>query len=135
GLLTSHLTLLSIPPTSLPTLLSTALSSPLTPSARRSVEELLTLEDYTVFHARMVRRNVELDGEVMAAVMKDDAVKKNKIKEREVQRGGKGGGGGSEDADLRLALQLSLMVAESEAMEREREQAEIDYAIKLSLAL
>ena len=131
SLLASHLTTLSIPPSSLPSLLSTALASSLDPSARRTIESLLVLDDYLVFHALMVARNTELDGEVLDAVLREEAGRKNKTKERERQRGA----ADEEEEALRVAISLSLMEEEREKKEREREKAELDLAIALSLAL
>ena len=135
SLLTSHLTALSIPPSSLPSLLSSALSSPLSPTARRTVEALLVLEDYVVFHTRMVARNMELDREVLERVMLDEGKKKAKGKEKERQNGEVRRGGEDEDEAMRMAIALSLMEEEREKREREEEKAELDYAIALSLAL
>ena len=142
SLLTTHLPTLSIDPSSLPSLLSTALSppcpptQPLLPSTRRSLEHLLTLDDYLVFHTRMVQRNIDLDREVLEGAMREERGRKNKVKERERQ-GGRGGPreGEGEEEQLRLAMELSMMEEEGRKKEREKEEAELAYAIALSLAL
>ena len=138
SLLNQHLALLSIPSASLPGLLSSVLSPSAATSAsdRRLLEELLTLDDYIVFHARMVRRNVELDREVLEGVLKEEKekerVRRNKDKERERQRGAQAS---EDDEVMRVAIALSLMEEEQRKKESEREQADLDYAIALSLAL
>ena len=110
-------------------------------TVRRLVGEVLLLDDYVLFHKRMVQRNVELDAQVLADCLAVQNKQKNKDKQRERQRAAHSdsrrqqSAAEEEDDALRMAIQLSLLEEESDKRQREREAAEIEYAISLSLAL
>ena len=101
-------------------------------SARRLVGEVLLLEDYALFHARMVQRNIELDAQVLSDCLALQTQQRHFDKQRRRQQSPEVA---SDDEALRMALQLSLVEEESARKEREREAADIEYAIQLSLAL
>ena len=108
---------------------------------RRLIGEVLLLDEYPLFHKRMVQRNIELDAQVLADCLAQQSAQKNKDKQRDRQRAAHDEGrrqhhdGGEDEEALRMAIQLSLLEEESTKKEREREAAEIEYTIQLSLAL
>ena len=109
-------------------------------AARQLTGEVLLLDEYALFHKRMVQRNIELDAQVLTDCLALQTKQTNKEKQRERQRGAnersrRQQAEGSEDEALRLAIELSLLEEQSTKKERERETAEIEYAIQLSLAL
>ena len=109
---------------------------------QRAIGEVLLLDEYPLFHARMVQRNIELDAQVLAECLTAQNQQKNAEKQRDRQRGAQHSVGRRQQAEqaeddeaLRMAIEMSLMEEDSGRKEREREAAEIEYAIQLSLAI
>ena len=112
-------------------------------SVKREVGELLVLEDYALFHARMVSRSLELDAQVLRMLEEQDSRRRIREAEQERQRlEGRHGGRSrqqqleeDEEAALRAGLVMSMREAERVEKERAMEAADLEYAIALSLAL